>query len=269
MSPQWRPKIMAWFDQLGDSFQLKAETLAMATNYLDRYLSRRSCGNVSFQLASIASIFLASKIEETRPFRTSDFVTLSDGLFSGSDLRLMELELLCALKWHLNPPTIQASVHGLLTLFDDRFDVDVAAVGRRALASADRVRGDVHFLKYPPSMIAVAAVIIGLKREGADVATVAEWTRRVHDCRFSYAARGDAARAITECGLRLMDLDGPKPDDADAEVVHATTGRPPPVSTAGPEVDAARAASDDEGRDRVSPNNVMDVAAVERPRNKA
>ena len=73
-------------------------------------------------------------------------MTLSDGLFSGSDLRLMELELLCALKWHLNPPTIQASVHGLLTLFDDRFDVDVAAVGRRALASADRVRGDVHFL---------------------------------------------------------------------------------------------------------------------------
>ena len=49
----------------------------MATNYLDRYLSRRSCGNVSFQLASIASIFLASKIEETRPFRTSDFVALS------------------------------------------------------------------------------------------------------------------------------------------------------------------------------------------------
>ncbi|KAH8078455.1 hypothetical protein JL720_9646 [Aureococcus anophagefferens] len=185
-------------------------------------------------LASIASIFLASKIEETRPFRTSDFVTLSDGLFSGSDLRLMELELLCALKWHLNPPTIQASVHGLLTLFDDRFAVDVAAVGRRALASADRARGDVHFLKYPPSMIAVAAVIIGLKREGADVATVAEWTRR--------------------------------PDDADAEVVHATAGRPPPVSTAGPDVDAARAASDDEGRDRVSPNNVMDVAAVERPR---
>ena len=109
MSPQWRPKIMAWFDQLGDSFQLKAETLAMATNYLDRYLSRRSCGNVSFQLASIASIFLASKIEETRPFRTSDFVTLSDGLFTASDLRLMELELLCTLKWHLNPPTVHAA----------------------------------------------------------------------------------------------------------------------------------------------------------------
>ena len=119
MSPQWRPKIMAWFDQLGDSFQLKAETLAMATNYLDRYLSRRSCGNVSFQLASIASIFLASKIEETRPFRTSDFVTLSDGLFTASDLRLMELELLCTLKWHLNPPTVHAAAHLLAGLLED------------------------------------------------------------------------------------------------------------------------------------------------------
>ncbi|KAK7231918.1 cyclin D1/2/4 [Aureococcus anophagefferens] len=108
MKEAWRTKIMAWFDQargprvaqrgvsrgrparaqLGESFKLKPETLSFATNYLDRYLSRR--------LASIASIFLASKIEETRPFRTSDFVTLSDGLFSGSDLRLMELELLAA-----------------------------------------------------------------------------------------------------------------------------------------------------------------------------
>ncbi|KAH8067438.1 hypothetical protein JL721_7549 [Aureococcus anophagefferens] len=183
-------------------------------------------------LASIASIFLASKIEETRPFRTSDFVTLSDGLFSGSDLRLMELELLCALKWHLNPPTIRRRSTAC-SRSSTTASPSTSPPSAAALASAD-APGDVHFLKYPPSMIAVAAVIIGLKREGADVATVAEWTRR--------------------------------PDDADAEVVHATAGRPPPVSTAGPDVDAARAASDDEGRDRVSPNNVMDVAAVERPR---
>ena len=70
MSEAWRTKIMAWFGQvrspraprpparrgrpfeppqLGDSFKLKRETLSSATNYLDRYLSRRSCGNVNFQ----------------------------------------------------------------------------------------------------------------------------------------------------------------------------------------------------------------------------
>ena len=76
MSPQWRPKIMAWFDQLGDSFQLKAETLAMATNYLDRYLSRRSCGNVSFHSRrSRPSFWHQNRGDETVPH--PDFVTLS------------------------------------------------------------------------------------------------------------------------------------------------------------------------------------------------
>ena len=167
MSPQWRPKIMAWFDQLGDSFQLKAETLAMATNYLDRYLSRRSCGNVSFQLASIASIFLASKIEETRPFRTSDFVTLSDGLFTASDLRLMELELLRTLKWHLNPPTVHAAAHLLAGLLEDIPEaagpcVDHEEVADRACAYADKVRADAARL--------VAARLCAPRDMGADAA---------------------------------------------------------------------------------------------------
>ena len=74
MVVDWRLKIVAWFDQLGDAFDMKPETIAMATNYLDRYLSRRSCGGVNLQLAATASIFLASKVEEQRPFRTSDFV---------------------------------------------------------------------------------------------------------------------------------------------------------------------------------------------------
>ncbi|KAH8094392.1 N-acetylgalactosaminyltransferase 7 [Aureococcus anophagefferens] len=68
MVVDWRLKIVAWFDQLGDAFDMKPETIAMATNYLDRYLSRRSCGGVNLQLAATASIFLASKVEEQRPF---------------------------------------------------------------------------------------------------------------------------------------------------------------------------------------------------------
>ncbi|KAH8052021.1 hypothetical protein JL722_10468 [Aureococcus anophagefferens] len=231
MSEAWRTKIMAWFGQLGDSFKLKRETLSSATNYLDR-------------LASIASIFLASKIEETRPFRTSDFVTLSDGLFSASDLRLMELELLCTLKWHLNPPTVHASIHNLLVLFGGRADA----------------RG-----------------------MGAAVGLVSDWMVRVHDCHLPYTDRPDAAQLITECGLKLIALDGDGPlgggaDDAawpddrsacdgdgdgvDGEVERATSGGAPLV---------AASASDDEGdegtdasdMDRTSPNNVMDVDQIE------
>ncbi|KAH8046828.1 N-acetylgalactosaminyltransferase 7 [Aureococcus anophagefferens] len=112
MVVDWRLKIVAWFDQLGDAFDMKPETIAMATNYLDRYLSRRSCGGVNLQLAATASIFLASKVEEQRR------------------------------------PT----------------------VGGPRRRHADRSRSDLAFLAFPPSMIAVAAVLCALRARRADPA---------------------------------------------------------------------------------------------------
>jgi hypothetical protein len=209
-------------------------------------------------------------------------VTLSDGLFSASDLRLMELELLCTLKWHLNPPTVHASIHNLLVLFGGR--ADARGVGTRALRYADLVRGDVAFLQYPPSMIAVASVICALKQMGAAVGLVSDWMVRVHDCHLPYTDRPDAAQLITECGLKLIALDGDGPpgggaDDAawpddrsacgdgdgdgvDGEVERATAGGAP-LAAAIPTDDEGDEGTDASDMDRTSPNNVMDVDQIE------
>ena len=216
-------------------------------------------------------------------------MTLSDGLFSASDLRLMELELLCTLKWHLNPPSVHESIHNLLVLFSGSHE-DVAAVGRRALRYADLVRSDVEFLKYPPSMIAVASVICALKEKGVAVAVVSDWMRRVHDCHLPYTDRADAAHSITECGLRLiaLDRDGPlgrelglssEPVtrtlcasagatahvacDVDLEVEHATNAHPPPAAVAANDDEASDEQTEASDVDRTSPNNVMDVDQIE------
>lgn len=263
MSPQWRPKIMAWFDQLGDSFQLKAETLAMATNYLDRYLSRRSCGNVSFQLASIASIFLASKIEETRPFRTSDFVTLSDGLFTASDLRLMELELLCTLKWHLNPPTVHAAAHLLAGLLEDIPAaagpcVDHEEVADRACAYADKVRADAAFLEYPPSMVAVATVICALKATDAPIDVVQAWMARVEQVRLPYADAPDASARVMKCGLRILELNGLGDELRDVDACAADAEVEAAMQSEFTEASDASSSLDDLS-DRNSPSSVMEI----------
>ncbi|CAH0375003.1 unnamed protein product [Pelagomonas calceolata] len=263
MSPQWRPKIMAWFDQLGDSFQLKAETLAMATNYLDRYLSRRSCGNVSFQLASIASIFLASKIEETRPFRTSDFVTLSDGLFTASDLRLMELELLCTLKWHLNPPTVHAAAHLLAGLLEDIPEaagpcVDHEEVADRACAYADKVRADAAFLEYPPSMVAVATVICALKATDAPIDVVQAWMARVEQVRLPYADAPDASARVMKCGLRILELNGLGDELRDVDACAADAEVEAAMQSEFTEASDASSSLDDLS-DRNSPSSVMEI----------
>jgi len=264
MSPQWRLKIMAWFDQLGDWFQLKTETLVMATNYLDRYLSRQSCDKVSFQLASIASIFLASKIEEVRPFHTSDFVALSGGLFTASDLLLMELELLCTLKWHLNPPTVHAAAHLLVGLLEDIPEVEgrsvnLLVVADRACAYADKVRADAVFLEYPPSMVAVATVICALKVTAAPIDVVQAWMARVEQVRLPYTYALDASARIMKCSLRILELNGLGRDLRDVDACATDAEVEAAMQSEFRKAHDASSSSLDDLSDRNSPSSVMEI----------
>lgn len=204
MCDTWREKIVTWFQQLGESFRLSQVTLSVAVNYLDRFLSVKSVDSVNFQLASITAIFVASKVEEPRPFRTSEFVRLSDGIFSASDIRLMELELLCTLNWHLNPPTAIEFVN-LFLVFIENESLE-HKVHDTAIHFAKLSRTSTNFLMYPPSMIAVASVICALKHLDVPMAEVEQWMRRVQACKLSYTDRDDAAQAITECGLKFIAL---------------------------------------------------------------
>jgi len=259
MTKAWRHKITVWFDQLAESFKMSTETLSIAINYLDRYLSCESCGSLKFQLASVASIFLASKVEEARPFKTVDFVTLSDGVFSAADLRLMELELLCTLKWHLHPPTFHTFINLLLVLFEK--DVDSELVGEQAFRFAERTRLDAGFIKYPPSMIAVASIICALKKLDVSQAVVTKWMQRVYECNLSYTRQPDAARAVTECGVKLIQLDGQQAAllnssmACDAEVEHATSASKTAVTDG---------ATEEERKQAGSPTDVMDIEQIEK-----
>jgi len=278
MTEKWRHKITVWFDQLAESFKMSTETLSVAANYLDRYLSVESCGSLKFQLASVASIFLASKVEEARPFKTADFVTLSDGIFTAADLRLMELELLCTLKWHLHPPTFHTFLNLLLVLFRDGA-VDVETVADRALRYAETTRVHAAFVKYPPSLVAVASIICALKELGAAPEVVAAWMHRVTACNLSYARKADAALTVTECGLKLIELDGglvggapvlalappATPEACDAEVEHATASSV--ASTDGGP--GGSAGSDEASRQQAgTPTDVMDIEQIEKYNDK-
>ena len=259
MVVDWRLKIVAWFDQLGDAFDMKPETIAMATNYLDRYLSRRSCGGVNLQLAATASIFLASKVEEQRPFRTSDLVTLSGGLLQAADIRLMELELVSTLRWYLNPPTIHASIHQLLALLGAASELDAgdaAEVEDAAVAYADRSRSDMAFLAFPPSMIAVAAVLCALRARRADPARTEAFLAVVKAADLPYASAPRAAERIRACGVLLLGLDEDVValDDEDLEV-EAYADQTHPLLDSDSEEDL-------EENHAPSPTDVMDTGRI-------
>ena len=198
----------------------------------------------------MACLFLATKVEEPRPITTSDFVALSEGVFAAEDVRLMELDLLCTLGWKIHPPTVAAFCELLAALVDGRAAAPAtrAAIAATARGLGRRALADAAFLAYPPSMVAVNATICAMKRHGLGPSDVDAWMARVRRCALSYAARGDAARRVVDCGARLFRLACPDAD-ADAEVA-ASTRRTP----------KARGAGDD----RRSPDDVTADVAAER-----
>ena len=263
MSPQWRPKIMAWFDQLGDSFQLKAETLAMATNYLDRYLSRRSCGNVSFQLASIASIFLASKIEEDETVPHLGLRHAVGRPLHGVRPAAHGVGITLHAQVAPEPPDGprgRAPPRGTLEDIPAAAGpcVDHEEVADRACAYADKVRADAAFLEYPPSMVAVATVICALKATDAPIDVVQAWMARVEQVRLPYADAPDASARVMKCGLRILELNGLGDELRDVDACAADAEVEAAMQSEFTEASDASSSLDDLS-DRNSPSSVMEI----------
>merc|ERR1712091_452235 len=103
----------------------------------------------------------------------------------------MELELLRALEWRLNAPTVHAFVDLLLRLVDDGREAPGLLADRvRAEAKAfvdlsvvhDELRG------FGAATLAVASVMCGFRQAGCPVEDVELWTTRVKACGFAYGA---------------------------------------------------------------------------------
>jgi Cyclin len=90
----WREKICEWCYQVVDHFDYNRQVVAIALNYLDRYLALRPVNRKIFQLAAMTSLFLAIKLNETRMLSLSAFLSLSRGYFQAEHVQKMEQAIL-------------------------------------------------------------------------------------------------------------------------------------------------------------------------------
>jgi len=182
VSTSWRRRIVEWLYQVADAYHLSRETVGIAMNFLDRYLSTTACNKKFFQLASMCALFLAAKIQEARPVRMHDLIKLSRGVFKNTDLKSMEKAMLRHLKWHLHPPTPPSFVRLFLHYLpeDDQNDQDKARSGSGSGSSRSRIAlGSVlelsewncelsvceyFFVKFPPSTVAVSAILNAIEK---------------------------------------------------------------------------------------------------------
>ncbi|KAG9022607.1 G2/mitotic-specific cyclin, partial [Tulasnella sp. UAMH 9824] len=129
-----------WMLGVHSSFRLVPETFWLATNLLDRFLSRRIVALPKVQLLATGCMIIASNFTEILCPSTMKWVNGIDSTFGANYLRLAERYILKTLEYKISSP----SPWDFLRRLDKADDYDMA-------------RFQDQLLKTPPSLLAASA----------------------------------------------------------------------------------------------------------------
>ena len=190
-----RCKMCEWCYNIVDHYDVDREVVSIAMNYLDRYVANKKAkatdgtyiSNLDFQLLSVTSLFLATKLHgdftvgkhgRKIKLHVNMFADLTGGRFSASDIEASELAILFDLDWLTHPPTTIKFVHSFIKLIPDRTTAGRLLVHPRALVELFEIARFLTELSacagyisinFRPSVIAFAAVLCALNELDGDV----------------------------------------------------------------------------------------------------
>ncbi|KAK1175355.1 cyclin-A2-like [Acipenser oxyrinchus oxyrinchus] len=151
-----RAILVDWLVEVGEEYKLHSETLYLAVNYIDRFLSSMSVLRGKLQLVGTAAMLLASKFEEIYPPEVAEFVYITDDTYTKKQVLRMEHLVLKVLSFDLAAPTINQFLtqYFLHQQVNKKVESLSLFLGELSLVDSD------PFLKYLPSVIAAAAMIL-------------------------------------------------------------------------------------------------------------
>nr|CAI5852423.1 unnamed protein product [Callosobruchus analis] len=100
-----RTILIDWLVEVAEEYRLSTESLYLAVNFIDRFLSYMSVVRTKLQLVGTAAMFLASKYEEIYPPAIREFVYITDDTYTKRQVIRMEQLILKVLGFDLSVPT--------------------------------------------------------------------------------------------------------------------------------------------------------------------
>lgn len=159
----------SWTRSVVRGLHLDRNAVAVAFSILDRFLAIKLKENdeisrETFQLYCMVSLYIAAKSSASiRKLRLASVVRISQGLFRDDEITEAEIEILKALQWHVNPPTV-------LEYCELYLDLHPSEASRRVLSSceylADLAVADEFFISRAPSVIALGVVLLATQQAG-------------------------------------------------------------------------------------------------------
>ncbi|KAI1271958.1 cyclin-like protein [Xylaria sp. FL0933] len=153
----WRTRgiLIDWLIEVHTRFHLLPETLFLAINIIDRFLSKKVVQLDRLQLVGITAMFIAAKYEEVLSPHVANFKHVADDGFTEEEILSAERFILGTLNYDLSYPNPMNFLRRISKA--DNYDIQTRTIGKY-LTEISLL--DHRFMAYRPSHVAAAAMYL-------------------------------------------------------------------------------------------------------------
>lgn len=154
---EWKTRgiLVDWLIEVHTRFHLLPETLFLAVNIIDRFLSEKVVQLDRLQLVGITAMFVASKYEEVLSPHVENFKRIADDGFTEAEILSAERFVLSTLDYDLSYPNPMNFLRRVSKA--DNYDIQSRTVGKYLMEISLL---DHRFMGYRPSHIAAGAMYL-------------------------------------------------------------------------------------------------------------
>jgi Cyclin, N-terminal domain/Cyclin, C-terminal domain len=157
ISETMRAVLVDWLVEIHLKFRCEPETLHLAVNILDRYLTSVDVPRDMLQLVGGTALLLAAKYEEIYPPELHDIVVITNRTYTKQDVLDMEAEILSEISFNLTVSTGYPFLQRFLFVTQA-----TKTMGDAAKYYMERMLQEHDSLMFRPSVIAAAAVCLAI-----------------------------------------------------------------------------------------------------------
>ena len=184
--------IFQWLVKNNHKWKLNDDTIFMAMNILDRYISRYKVENSEFQLVAISSYLIASKYEDIYPPYIDELSQICNFIYTNDDIIRKEYEILSGLNFDI----LYNSSYKFLTFLHSIADKENLKLFYLAQFILELSIENVDILEYSQSKRACAALFLAKK--------IMQINRSWNDLRFYYDYNENEIKTIQKKMIILL-----------------------------------------------------------------
>lgn len=155
LKPRMRSILVDWLVEMHQRFRLLPETLFLAINIMDRFMSVEVVQIDKLQLLATGSLFIAAKYEEVFSPSVKNYAYFTDGLYTEDEILEAEKYILTILNFDMNYPNPMNFLRRISKA--DDYDVQLRTLGKYLL---EVTIVDHKFIGILPSLCSAAAMYI-------------------------------------------------------------------------------------------------------------